>query len=139
MAFDLGYDGTSPPEIVEIEDGTVLSPIKDPVRSGYQFDGWYTADGKPYNFDTPITESFTLIARWKIKSSGGGGGGGSSAPSEEDLLTGQWNVYIQNPSDPSDPSDFYLYPALIDIQYTRPEYWILMYTHDENHVTGGLI
>ena len=64
VTFDLGYDGTSPPEKVEIEDGAILSPIKDPVRDGYQFEGWYTADGTLYEFNTPVTESFTLTAHW---------------------------------------------------------------------------
>ena len=119
VTLDLGYDGAPPPEKVEIEDGKVLSPITDPVRSGYQFEAWYTADGTPYNFDTPVTESFTLTAHWKIKSSGGG----SSAPSEEESLKGQWTVMeeegVETPT------------HIIDIQHTLPDYWIVVNTSEE--------
>ena len=71
VTFDLGYDGASPPEKIEIEDGAVLPSVEDPVRYGYQFDDWYTADGMLYDFKTPVTESFTLTAHW-IQNSGGG-------------------------------------------------------------------
>ena len=121
VTLDLGYDGAPPPEKVEIEDGKVLSPITDPVRSGYQFEAWFTADGTPYNFDTPVTESFTLTARWKIKSSGGGG---SSASSEEESLKGQWAVYMEGVETPM--------PCIIDIQHTLPDYWIMIFTYEES-------
>lgn len=118
VTLDLGYDGAPPPEKVEIEDGKVLSPITDPVRSGYQFEAWFTADGTPYNFNTPVTESFTLTAHWKIKSSGGG----SSAPSEEESLKGQWAVYMEGVET----------PYIIDIQHTLPNYWIIIFTSEES-------
>ena len=34
------------------------------TRPGYTFDGWMLPDGTPYDFDTPVTEDITLIARW---------------------------------------------------------------------------
>ena len=122
VTLNYGYDGAPPPEKIEIEDGAVLSPITDPVRSGYQFEGWYTADGTPYNFDTPVIDSFTLTAHWKIKSSGGGG---SSAPSEEESLKGQWAVYLYR-GGVETPM-----PYIIDIQHTLPDYWIDVYTSEE--------
>lgn len=76
VTFDLGYD--APPESVEIEDGAILAPIENPVRNGYQFEGWYTADGTLYEFNTPVTESFTLTVHWRIKSSSGGDDGDGS-------------------------------------------------------------
>ena len=133
MTFDLGYDGASPPEKIEIEDGSVLSPVEDPARDGYQFDGWYTADGTLYAFKTPVTESFTLTARWTIESSGGSGGG--SVPTDKELLEGQWAVYYQSPSDSSGDFQPYEY-LLIDIQHTLSEYWIIVYT-DEDPVIGA--
>ena len=39
---------------------------ENPSRKGYVFDGWY-ADKYltvPYDFDTPVTKSFTLYAKW---------------------------------------------------------------------------
>ncbi len=126
VTFDLGYDGASPPEKIEIEDGAVLPSVEDPVRYGYQFDDWYTADGMLYDFKTPVTESFTLTAHW-IQNSGGGGGG-SSAPTEEDL-TGQWAFYYLESSD-----NFYL----IDIQHTLQGYWIAMHRGGENPDNAAL-
>lgn len=131
MTFDLGYNGASPPEKIEIEDGSVLSPVEDPARDGYRFDGWYTADGTLYDFKTPVTESFTLTARWTIESSGGGGGGGS-VPTDKELLEGQWTISIQNPSGDFEPYD----EGLIDIQHTLSEYWIVVYL-DEDPVIGA--
>ena len=129
VTLDLGYDGASPPEKIEIEDGSILSPVEDPARDGYQFDGWYTADGTLYAFKTPVTESFTLTARWTIESSGGSGGG--SVPTDKELLEGQWTVSMQDPS-----GDFQPTGNLIDIQHTLPEYWIIVHT-DEDHVIGA--
>ena len=128
VTFDLGYDGAPPPEKVEIEDGDVLPSVKDPAQDGYQFDGWYTADGTLYDFKTPVTESFTLTARWTIESSGGSGGG--SVPTDKELLEGQWAVYYQSPSDSSGDFQPYEY-LLIDIQHTLSEYWIIVYTDED--------
>ena len=35
----------------------------DPTKEGYIFDNWYL-NGKVYNFDTPVTENITLVAKW---------------------------------------------------------------------------
>ena len=120
VTLDLGYDGAPPPEKVEIEDGAVLSPTTDPVRDGYQFEDWYTADGTPYNFDTPVTESFTLTARWTPNS-----GGGSSAPSEEESLKGQWAVLEEEGVETP-------FQIIIDIQHTLSDYWIIIFTSVES-------
>ena len=60
----------------EIEDQRVITgntaekpedPKKDATElEGYIFDGWYTADNKPYDFSTPITGNLTLKANWKV-------------------------------------------------------------------------
>ena len=47
-----------------------LAAINDPTRTGYNFTGWYTEDGKDgKRFDvnnTAITEDTTLYARWEF-------------------------------------------------------------------------
>ncbi|MDQ5984263.1 MAG: hypothetical protein RUMPE_01309 [Eubacteriales bacterium SKADARSKE-1] len=54
----------------EVEyNGTVSAP-KDPTRSGYEFNGWYQIfDGElssePFNFESPITSSIELGAKWE--------------------------------------------------------------------------
>jgi uncharacterized repeat protein (TIGR02543 family) len=46
--------------------GAVAIRPPDPYRAGYTFDGWYREPGaqSPYNFTAPVTESFTLYAKW---------------------------------------------------------------------------
>lgn len=37
----------------------------DPTKEGYNFGGWYREGSTtPYDFSTPVTESFTLYAKW---------------------------------------------------------------------------
>lgn len=47
-------------------NGTIKAP-KDPQRSGYEFDGWWTSatGGEKFNFSQPITKDITLFAQWK--------------------------------------------------------------------------
>lgn len=62
-----------------------LASLPTPSRSGYTFDGWFTAaeGGNAVSTDKVYTENTTLYAHWTEKSStgGGGGGGGSSGGS----------------------------------------------------------
>lgn len=68
-----------------------LASLPTPSRSGYTFDGWFTAaeGGNAVSTDKVYTENTTLYAHWTEKSSTGGGGsggtggggGGISAPS----------------------------------------------------------
>ena len=39
-----------------------------PTRTGYDFSGWFTADGNKFESSTEITEDITLYAEWSIKS-----------------------------------------------------------------------
>ena len=44
-----------------------LTAIHDPTRAGYNFTGWYTADGKPFDVnETAIMEDTPLHAGWKF-------------------------------------------------------------------------
>ena len=51
---------------------TVEEPSPAPSKEGYTFAGWYTdegcTDGNEYDFETPVTASFTLYAKWKASS-----------------------------------------------------------------------
>ena len=46
--------------------GTASAPSKQPSRTGYRFDGWYTAasGGSAYDFDSPVTGRVDLYAHW---------------------------------------------------------------------------
>ena len=47
--------------------GSRMILTNDPEKGGYVFDGWYTADGKKYDFATGIVNSdVTLYAHWNI-------------------------------------------------------------------------
>lgn len=46
-----------------------LNRPDDPVRVGYVFGGWYTDAllNNAYDFNTPVTENFTLYAKWTVE------------------------------------------------------------------------
>lgn len=47
-----------------VKDGKIVKPKKEPVKEGYDFDGWYVND-ELFDFDTPVTDKLTLVAKWK--------------------------------------------------------------------------
>ena len=62
VQFDLnGGTGTAPDQTIK-ENGTVTKPA-NPTKTGYVFVGWYL-NGQPYDFNTIVKSSFTLIAIW---------------------------------------------------------------------------
>jgi len=44
---------------------TLTAPTTIPTVSGYEFKGWRTKDGKPYDFTVAPTGKFTLYANWE--------------------------------------------------------------------------
>ena len=46
-----------------VASGDTVTPPKDTVSNGRVFDGWYL-NGEKFDFDTPITETITLEAKW---------------------------------------------------------------------------
>lgn len=59
-------NGGSAIEKVEVKKGEVLVAPKNPTKAGFAFAGWYTdkALTAKYDFNTPVTKSFTLYAKW---------------------------------------------------------------------------
>ena len=57
--------GSSVKNQTVVKNNKVSSPV-NPTREGYVFDGWYTDKGltKKYDFDTKVTGSLTLYAKW---------------------------------------------------------------------------
>ena len=51
---------------VSVKTGeTLTAPTTLPIVSGYEFKGWLTEDGKPYDFTVAPTGKFTLYANWE--------------------------------------------------------------------------
>ena len=51
---------------VSVKTGeTLTAPTTHPNVVGYEFKGWLTEDGKPYDFTVPPTGQFTLYAKWE--------------------------------------------------------------------------
>jgi len=64
VKFDLGYEIEDSIWAVIITEGETIAEPEKPAREGYEFIGWYYEDNQ-FNFDTPITEDITLIAKWE--------------------------------------------------------------------------
>ncbi len=64
--------GTVSPDTAETEKGK-LTDLPIPERSGYRFNGWYTAEtgGEKVTTDTVFGETTVIYAQWKKISSGG--------------------------------------------------------------------
>ena len=65
VTFDANGHGTAPDPVVVPSGGKVTKPA-DPTASGFTFGGWYTEAGctNEYDFNTSVTSSFTLFAKW---------------------------------------------------------------------------
>ena len=53
-------------DAVVLRNTAVSRPSPDPVKTGHEFDGWYTNAGltTPYNFSSIVTDNITLYAKW---------------------------------------------------------------------------
>ena len=54
---------------VKVSKNGILSKPTEPTKEGFDFDGWYTdkALKTVYDFDTKVSKSFTLYAKWTEK------------------------------------------------------------------------
>lgn len=58
------YNGVT--ESVEVADGDLVEPIKEPKRDGYIFYRWINNKTQSaYDFNTPVTSDLTLAAQWR--------------------------------------------------------------------------
>ena len=63
VVFD-SNGGSSVPSAMPVQ-GKPMARVADPLRSGYAFLGWYTADGAKWDFSQPVTGDMTLYAKWE--------------------------------------------------------------------------
>ncbi|MFR0575356.1 InlB B-repeat-containing protein, partial [Bifidobacterium boum] len=66
-AYTLSFDsaGGSPVPSQTVEYGSRAVRPKDPSRAGYAFVGWYTKDGKAFDFNSAVKSDVSLVARWR--------------------------------------------------------------------------
>ncbi|MBQ9382673.1 MAG: InlB B-repeat-containing protein, partial [Ruminiclostridium sp.] len=58
-------DGGSAVASQPVKPTEKVTKPSDPTKDGYTFKGWFAGDTE-YDFDTPVTASFTLTAKWQI-------------------------------------------------------------------------
>lgn len=66
VVFDYGFNNET--TFFNIETGEpTIKPI-DPIRSGYEFIGWFTdlENEASFDFSTPIIDNITLHAKWRL-------------------------------------------------------------------------
>lgn len=57
-------DGGSTVRNKVVNEGTKVTAPTDPTKTGFSFVGWYLGE-ELFDFETPITENITLIAKWE--------------------------------------------------------------------------
>ena len=65
VSFDLN-GGTGNVSDLRIAEGKTATAPEDPVKDGFDFDGWYLGDER-FDFSSPIASDITLKAHWKEK------------------------------------------------------------------------
>ena len=68
VTFDYGDKVPEAKRMIKVfvkTSGTLTAPTTLPTVSGYEFKGWLTKDGKPYDFTVAPTGKFTLYANWE--------------------------------------------------------------------------
>ena len=70
VAVSFDSNGGSVVSSQQVKYGSKVVKPADPTRSGYTFDGWYTAKsgGSKYDFNQPVTGALTLYAHWTVNS-----------------------------------------------------------------------
>ena len=70
--FTVSFNGngegvTNVPSAQTVKENEKVSKPADPSRAGYRFLGWFkeAAGTTAYNFNDPVTKSFTLYAKWE--------------------------------------------------------------------------
>ena len=91
VTFEYNYGSKGTYETVKVDAGETVERPKNPTRSGYDFDGWYTktTGGTKFDFDDAIIADLTLYAHWSGNSGGGSSGGSSHRHSYIGTVTTQ--------------------------------------------------
>ncbi len=64
LTFDTGKGSKVEGQILNADNGYMPMRPTDPTLENNAFLGWYTSDGEEYKFDSIVTKSITLYAKW---------------------------------------------------------------------------
>ena len=136
ITYDLN-GGTGSTVSTEIDKNSIPEKPKTPTKFGYNFITW-SLDGKPYNFDFPLTQDTTIKAVWEatvyVKVSFDSDGG-DSIPSVM-LSTGSSLSKLPTPVKDGYTFKYWSYNGIeFDINTKVNEDIILLAVYEENAVT----
>ena len=63
IKYTVSFDNDGKIEKVEVTKDDKVTPLAEPTKEGYTFDGWYLGENK-YDFDSKVTKNITLTAKW---------------------------------------------------------------------------
>ncbi len=66
VTFDAN-GGTATVASAQVISGEAVAEPEIPEKAGFDFVGWYTAEGTLYDFSTPVTADITLTAKWETE------------------------------------------------------------------------
>ncbi len=61
--FEVTFDVDDVKTVVDVEEYAKVAVPANPAKEGKIFDAWYLGE-EPFDFNTPITEDITLVAKW---------------------------------------------------------------------------
>lgn len=102
----------------EIDKGSkVVSPTVNPTKTGYVFKHWalLATPETPYDFNAPVTEAITLIAKWDIQkyTVTFDSNGGSDVPAKNV----EYNTVVEKPSNPTKDGFIFKHWELEGVEY----------------------
>ena len=62
--FETGKGSKVESQVLNEKNGYQVMRPTDPTLEGKEFEGWYTKDGKEFDFEQVVTKSITLYAKW---------------------------------------------------------------------------
>lgn len=65
VSFDTGTEEMIESQTLSQKNGYLVMKPTSPIKEGKEFEGWYTEDGKQFDFEQIVTKSTTLYAKYE--------------------------------------------------------------------------